>query len=138
MAKKFDFESFSPTTQEIVKVSLGFDTPAEEFGSESWFKTLVKNIEKWVTSKKVSNLEYFISKDQMEDFGITSKDFENLTQNTINYLSEDEFEELKDYILDNPNDGPGWDGIARDETSWNDKYLYTGSDGSFYIIVHKN
>lgn len=135
MAKKFDFESFSPMTQEIVKVSLGLDNPMEEFGPEKWLKDLVKNIEKWVTSKKVSNVEYFVSTDQLEDLGYGSSIFTYLTGNPINYLSEDDFQDIRENI--EFNGGPGWDGIAREETTWNDKYLYTGSDGSFYIIVRK-
>ena len=125
-------------SNEILSIALGVSTnELENQFDDELLKEMHEEIETWINKYNVKEIEYYVNKNELEDICIEPEELTNLTNSKINFLDYDEFYEMKDKVLSGNIEGSGWDGQYRDETSYNKEYFYTGSDGSYYIIVKK-
>lgn len=91
-------------------------------------------VEDWVNSNNVENIEYYMSNEAIEELGFTTDEFEDETIFKINWV-DDLYSLMSNYLK--KYKGPGFNSAQRSDDRYNYKYLYSGSDTSFYVLVKK-
>lgn len=104
-----------------------------EFAKEIW--DLVSN---WVNDNNVENVEFTLDKESLSDMVDDWKSIKNITKYKINFVKNySAIMKAADEAFKGNENGPGWNGHNRDDNRWNDNYLFTGSDGTIYVLVKK-
>lgn len=101
----------------------------------SYVRELNSTINKYLKTANPKDIKIYVDIDGLYDVGLEK---ENITQfvpaNKVKFIDSDTGYAMRDKI----KDPQGVDDFyARESYIWNDKYLYTGSDGTWYIIVEK-
>lgn len=101
----------------------------------SYVRELNSVINKYLKTANPKDIRIYIDIDGLYDLGFEE---DNITQfvaaNKIKFVDSYTLYTMRDKI----KDPQGVDDFIRRESSiWNDKYLYTGSDGTWYIMAEK-
>lgn len=119
----------------VITCSENFDpNDFEDFGKE-----ILNYVSNWVKENKVEKVRYYVNKEELIDF--IENDFEDIIKSFTDYQIDiiDDFDKFNQ-LIDNSlvmGEGPGFDIQTRSEISYTDKFFYTGSDATFYVLIEK-
>ena len=128
---------FNNLTIDIFKVI----TFIEEYNPEELEEVgvqLSRIVFNWICRKHIHNVKYYVCTDQLVDFvGSSYQNLKQLTKYEIKFF--DDVNEWDNFVSSKMTDteGPGYDIQKRMEISWNNNYLYIGSDATYYILIEK-
>ena len=105
----------------------------EDFAQEIW-----DYVSNWVNENNVENVEFTLDKESIEDVWGEWKSMNDVTSCKINWVKDyDKIQNAADKAFKDNENGPGWNGFVRDDNRWNEKYFFTGSDCTYYVLVKK-
>lgn len=118
----------------IISNSAEFDT--EDYGE--WGDEITMMVTNWVRNNDVEDVEFTVSKEELEDVYNEADSIKTLTDKKITFVGDycDLQDKMSEVLGDN-YDGPGWNGFERADNRWNDTYFFTGSDCTHYVLVKK-
>ena len=129
------------TKAEVVNEILKIITNSPSFDAsdyDEWGEEIEWQVNHWVEKNNVINVEFTVSKEELEDVYNEWKPMKDLTSCKIHFLKTyDAVQDKMEKVLGKNFDGPGWDGSSRDDTRWNEMYFFTGSDCTHYVLVKK-
>ena len=128
---------FNRLTTDIFKViTFSKEYNPEEF--DQFGVQLGRTVFNWICRKHVHNIKYYVCTDELIDFvGDSYQELRQLTKYDIQFF--DNVDEWDNFVNSKKVDteGPGFDIQKRMEISWNDNYLYIGSDATYYVLIEK-
>ena len=105
----------------------------EDFAQEIW-----DYVSNWVNENNVENVEFTLDKESIEDVWNEWESMNDVTSCKINWVKDyEKIQKAADKAFKNNENGPGWNGLARDDNRWNENYFFTGSDCTYYVLVKK-
>lgn len=123
--------------QEILKVSLGTDW-VEQFEGEEILDELRSSVGDFLKISKADKVKFTIPEDSIDAIGLIEEDITSLTTSEVDFVNMDycEFMNFAKSKIKNDH-GSGWDSINREIISYDENFYFTGSDGTFYVLVEK-
>lgn len=128
--------------KEIVNEILKVVTNSPEFNPADFDDEFVDEINmevtNWVRNNDVNDVEFTVSKEELEDVYNEWESIQDVTDRKINFVEDYcALQDEMDKVLGENYDGPGWNGFERADDRWNDTYFFTGSDCTHYVLVKK-
>lgn len=121
--------------QEILNVITCSNFKVSDYGQ--FGREIKKTITSWVTTNNVTDVEYTVEEEGLNGIYDTNE-LKSFTAKPIKFINGYcEIMDFADKVFKNECNGPGWDGYDREDTRWNSKYLFTGSDCTFYTLIKK-
>lgn len=122
---------------EILKVVTNYsDFNLVDYGE--WGNEIIQEVNNWINENDVNDVEFTVSKEELEDVWGNSDSIKEVTDRKINFVKDYcSLQEKMKKVLEKDYNGPGWDKVKRSDNRWNDSYFFTGSDCTHYVLVHK-
>ena len=124
--------------KEILQVVLNSPVVDESNWDRQYMREIKSDISHWVKENNVNDVKFTVSKEELDVYYDDYKSIQKATSRKVNFV--DSYEDLQHEMknaFSNGYNGSGWDGFSRSDSLCNDKYFFTGSDCTFYVLVEK-
>ena len=101
-------------------------------------RSIKSEISHWVKENDVNDVKFTVSKEEIDEYSGDYKSILDTTSRKVDFVENyGDLQDEMERVFSNGYDGSGWDGFARSDSRWNEKYFFTGSDCTFYVLVEK-
>ena len=106
--------------------------------NDDWADEINTQVANWVRNNDVNDVEFTVSKEELEDVYGDFDSIKDITSKKINFVEDYcDLQDKMNEVLGDNYEGPGWNPFERADDRWNNKYFFTGSDCTHYVLVKK-
>lgn len=124
--------------KEILQVVLNSPVVDESDYDPRFMRSIKSEISHWVKENDVNDVKFTVSKEEVDEYSGDYKSILDTTSRKVDFVENyGDLQDKMERAFSNDYYGSGWDGFARSDSRWNEKYFFTGSDCTFYVLVEK-